>query len=467
MGAISRCARLPSDLSNLRRIGIEIKRVKRKLKEIFESADHLKIDLDNSSVILVEECLQDYSLAHQNIEGDIVMVGFQDEYKEIANKLVQGGHMLSAVSIVAMGGAGKTTLARKVYTSSIVKQYFDKVAWVTVSQKFKGVDLLKDIMKQIEEVKDESIDQMQEYEVARKIYEFLLTKRYLVVLDDVWEEDTWGQINRMVTAFPDENNGSRVLLTTRKEKVATHVEMPTHVHLLNGLDEEKSWELFSRKALPSYRRSVISDVGEFEDLGRLLAKKCDGLPLALAVLGGYLSNNISIQTWSDVLLCWPSTKKTQMMRDILARSYNDLTDYYLRSCFLYLSTFPEDHRIDISILISLWIAEGFIPQARNHEPEEIARKYVVDLAQRSLVQITGRSKAHGWIEEIRVHDILRDWCIKEARQDGFLDVIDKTSGHVFFNLFACSSFCILVVLGLPTKVYSLPIIVQNYLIFSM
>ncbi|XP_051182973.1 probable disease resistance RPP8-like protein 2 isoform X2 [Lolium perenne] len=395
--------------------------------------DHLRIDLDNTVVVsgqVEDEFPQDWGLRHQNYEDDVVVVGFMDEYKEITDKLVHEGQILSVVSIVAMGGAGKTTLARKVYTSSRVKQHFNTVAWVTVSQKFNGADLLKEIMKQIIGEKDELIDQMQEYEVGKKINGFLLERRYLVVLDDVWEEDTWDQLNRTIKAFPDTNNGSKVLLTTRKEKVANHIEMPTHVHVLKELDQEKSWELFSSKAIPTYRRSVIGDVSDLEQLGRLLARKCDGLPLALAVLGGYLSKNLNLEAWSETLSCWPSTRNTQLMHNILARSYKDMTDHYLRSCFLYLASFPEDFRIDVSVLIALWIAEDFIPQAPKHEQEETARKYVAELAQRSLLQVTRRSMAHGWIEQIGVHDILRDWCVEEARQDGFLDVIDKISGQV-------------------------------------
>ncbi|VAI94233.1 unnamed protein product [Triticum turgidum subsp. durum] len=433
MGAISRYARLPSDLATLRKIGVETRRVRRKISEIFSSAEHLKIDLDNTAEVngqVEDEFPQDFVLMHQNYEDGVVMVGFQDEYKEITDKLVYEGQMLSVVSIVAMSGAGKTTLARKVYTSPRVKQHFDTVAWVTVSQKFKSVSLLKDIMKQITGEEDEPVDQMQEYEVGKTISEFLSRKRYLLVLDDVWETDTWDKLNRTIKAFPNSNNGSRILLTTRKQKVANHIEMPTHVHDLKELDEEKSWELFSTKALPSYRRSAIGDVGEFEELGRMLAKKCDGLPLALAFLGGYLSKNFNIQAWSNILLFWPSTNSTKMMGDILARSYKDMTDHCLRSCFLYLATFPEDYTIDVSMLIELWIAEGFISHAPKHEQEETARRYVADLAQRSLVQVTRRSMAHGWIEEIRVHDILRDWCIKEARHGGFLNVIDKTSGQI-------------------------------------
>jgi hypothetical protein len=204
--------------------------------------------------------------------------------------------------------------------------------------------------------------------------------------------------------------------------------MPTHVHALNHLDEEKSLELFRSKALPSYKTSVMRDVDEFEKLGRKLASKCDGLPLALAVLGAYLSKNLNTQSWSNVLLGWPSTKNVDMMREILARSYKDLPNRHLKSCFLYLASFPEDFQIEVFVLIKLWIAEGFIPHAPKYEQEDTARMYVAELAQRSLVHVTRRCTTHGWIKEIRVHDILHVWCIEEAIQDGFLDIFHRTSG---------------------------------------
>ncbi|KAM0866207.1 hypothetical protein ACQ4PT_042777 [Festuca glaucescens] len=432
MGAISRYARLPSDLVTLHKLGSEIQHVRRKLREILVGAEFSTLIPDEGGVAH-DEFLHDF-------ENSDVMVGFEDEKEEIVDKLVDNENMLSAISIVAMGGAGKTTLAKNVYTSSRVKQHFDVVAWVTVSQTFKSINLLKDILKQVAGNTYDSVDQMQEHEVRKKIHEYLLHKRYLVVLDDVWDADTWDQLNRTVKAFPDTANGSRLLLTTRKEDVAYHVEMPTHVHTLRLLEKEKSWDLFRSKALPSYRMPAMCDMDEFEELGRKLASKCDGLPLALAVLGGYLSKNMNTQAWSDVLLGWPSTKNVDMMRDILARSYKDLPNSHLKSCFLYLAAFPEDCIIDVSVLIALWIAEGFIPHVPKHKQEETARKYVAELAQRSLVHVTSRNMAHAWIEEIRVHDILRDWCIEEARQDGFLDVIDKTSGHVSYNLFAYSVF---------------------------
>ncbi|KQK16588.1 hypothetical protein BRADI_1g29422v3, partial [Brachypodium distachyon] len=209
MGTIARYARIPSDLSTLHKVGVEIQRIRRKISEILESANHFKIvDLGNTSIenVTVNDGFpQDYVHMHQNFE-DIDMVGFQDEYREIVKLVDTHNNNLSAVSIFAMGGAGKTIVARKVYNSSRVKQHFQKIAWVTVSQKYKGIDLLKDVMKQIMEVRDESIHSMNEYQVGKGIHDFLLQKRYLVVLDDVWEPNTWEQLNRTVKAFPDENN---------------------------------------------------------------------------------------------------------------------------------------------------------------------------------------------------------------------------------------------------------------------
>ncbi|CAN6306361.1 unnamed protein product [Urochloa humidicola] len=436
VGAISRYARLPSDFITLHKVGNEIQRIRRRVREIFESAKNLELlDLGTTGLgkfQVDDESLQDRDHVLQNFE-DITVVGFENEQKEIVEKLTEKDNKLTVVSIVGMGGAGKTTLAKKICSSDKIKQHFDTIIdSVTVSEKFKGVDLLKVIMKQItgDKNKNREIDQMQEYDLGKKIQTFLAEKRYLLVLDDVWTTDTWNQINRMVKVFPDVNNGSRVMLTTRKIVAAHHIEMPTYIHKLKPLDGEKSWELFSSKALPSYKRHLLHNIDEFEELGRKLARKCNGLPLALAVLGSYLSKNLTVEAWSDIVHSWGSTENGKMLGAILARSYSDLPNHNLKSCFLYLAIFPEDCNIYVLDLIELWIAEGFLPHTSKHKQEQIARKYVTELAQRSLVQVVGKSKAHGWSTVVRIHDILREWCIEEARYAGFVDAIDTNAGHV-------------------------------------
>jgi hypothetical protein len=150
-----------------------------------------------------------------------------------------------------------------------------------VSQKFKAIDLLKDILRPITEASD---DEIKESEVGKKIHDFLSQKSYLVVFDDVWETNTWEQVNTPVKVFPDtdKNNGSKVLLTTRKKDIAHHIQMPTYVHDLKLLNEEKSWDIFSSKALPSYKMSTIRNLDEFEKLGRKLATcPCDSWWLSI------------------------------------------------------------------------------------------------------------------------------------------------------------------------------------------
>ncbi|KAF7087130.1 hypothetical protein CFC21_090349 [Triticum aestivum] len=175
MGAIARYARLPSDLNTLHKVGVEIQRIRRKLDEIFQSIERLNIDLDSH---VMDDSVEDCGLMHQHFKDDVTMVGFEDEYKEIVDKLVEGENMLSVVSIVAMGGAGKTTLAAKVYTASQVKQHFEQLVWVIVSQKFKVIDLLKEILKQIssDEGQSRKFDDMNEYEVGKKIHDILIQK---------------------------------------------------------------------------------------------------------------------------------------------------------------------------------------------------------------------------------------------------------------------------------------------------
>lgn len=117
-------------------------------------------------------------------------------------------------------------------------------------------------------------------------------------------------------------------------------------------------------------------------------KKCKGLPLALIVVGGILiTKGRNYHAWERVLrtMDWHSEGRECM--DVLAMSYGDMP-YYLKACFLYLASFPEDYQISARRLIRMWVAEGFIPQEGRKTMEEIAEDYLYELFQRLCFIIT-------------------------------------------------------------------------------
>ncbi|XP_038977102.1 putative disease resistance RPP13-like protein 3 [Phoenix dactylifera] len=263
----------------------------------------------------------------------------------------------------------------------------------------------------------EELEQMGEEEVREQLRNFLRDKRHLVVMDDVWSVDVWRQMHHI---FSNGNNGSRILLTTRKIEVARHAEPWIPPHELQLLNDAQSLELFRRKAFPP-NQDVPTGL---EALAQKLAKRCGGLPLALVVLGGLLSRkDRSYDTWLRVArsMKWESSGDGQECLRILGLSYDDLP-YPLKPCFLYIAAFPEDSTISASKLVRLWIAEGLIPQEQTQTMEDTARDWLDELVQRCMIQVVERSMAHGRVESIRIHDMLRDFGLSEARKDGFLHI---------------------------------------------
>ncbi|KAL6865119.1 hypothetical protein ACP4OV_016270 [Aristida adscensionis] len=433
IGCISRYDCLPRDLVTLHRVGVDICRVRRKIQEIASSACTLGIlNLGENTVTRPCYALQNVMLESVLDEGDDI-VGFKDDIEQIEGKLTNMDvkHLL-VISIVATGGAGKTTLARKVYDSVAAKGHFNAFAFTSISQNFDVLCILKDIAKQAMGIEREGkrfnkmgiLDELEKMgleEIAQTLHDFLKEKRYLIALDDVWTMDTWDVMKK---AFPDTENGSRVLLTTRNLQAANQADKMTYVHHLRHLNEDESWQLFCKKAFPSYEPIDMAHRLELENLGKNLVKKCYGLPLALVVLGAYLSKNLHFDMWIKMGSCldWEITDRWEIMQRIIARSYDDMVDHHLKSCFLYTACLPEDNIIADYALIESWISEGFVPQNTRYTLEETARNYLEQLAQRSMVQVINKSNAHGWIHAIKVHDILQDWAVRKSQKEGFFIV---------------------------------------------
>ncbi|KAL0348644.1 UNVERIFIED_CONTAM: Late blight resistance protein R1-A [Sesamum angustifolium] len=255
------------------------------------------------------------------------------------------------------------------------------------------------------------------------LYQSLTGKRYLVVLDDMWSTKAWDDVKMF---FPDNNNRSRIMLTTRVLDVANYVGSLSQYHQMHLLDKFESWNLLQQKVF-----GEDNCPPEFEKIGRSIASDCGGLPLAIHVIGGLLSEAKRRKDfWGHVAndISSAIAEKDETFYNILALSYNYLP-YHLKPCFLYMGTFPEDHEILASKLIRIWVAEGFLKSNGDKSLEEIAEENLKVLVDRNLLMVRER-KSNGKAKNYSIHDLLRDLCVKKAAQDKFLHVKNRQVHNV-------------------------------------
>ncbi|CAA2969316.1 late blight resistance homolog R1A-3 isoform X1 [Olea europaea subsp. europaea] len=344
--------------------------------------------------------------------GKSAMVGFRDDLNQIVDQLTGHPPSRKVIPIIGMGGIGKTTLARNVYNDPRIKEHFHIRAWASISQENREREVLLSLLNSMEQLSVEILQEEDTGKLKERLYKSLNGRSYLVVMDDIWTTKAWDSLSKI---FPNDRNGSRIILTTR---LLSAVDSHGSPHHMQFLDETNSWILLRRKVF-----GEDSCPRELEEAGKEIAKNCKGLPLSLVVIGGHLSKaNRTKDHWDYVAENVKSvvTSADANCSEILSLSYEYLP-HYLKACFIYVGVFPEDDRIHVSKLIKLWVAEGFLKPVKGKTLEEVAEEYLGDLISRNLILISQRSSS-GKIKTCSIHDMLRDLCIRKAQEEKFFHV---------------------------------------------
>ena len=247
-------------------------------------------------------------------------------------------------------------------------------------------------------------DRVEDEEVIlNKLREVLRAKTYLLVLDDVWNEDVliWEAfINNMKGVSSTLGNG--IIITTRSKKVASTVN-PFYNYPVNGLSHEECWSIIKTKAFDG-NAEVPSG---FETIGIEIAKRCHGLPLAANVVGGVLCRCKSVQDWRSIKENWLSDGEGgESILTILKLSYDHLSSPSLKKCFAYCSIFPKGKVIVKEELIELWMAEGFLQPIGRDDMESVGNMFFNVLLQNSLLQ-AAEADFYGR-ECCMMHDLVHD-----------------------------------------------------------
>ncbi|KAK6946360.1 Rx, N-terminal [Dillenia turbinata] len=373
------------------------------------------------------------SCAHEEEEH---VVGLDDDIDKLVRELNNKEAEARVVSIVGIGGSGKTTLAKSLYNHILVKKHFDCRFWVFISQQWDNRNVLKKILIQTSSPTKEErelIDKMETEELEEKLRRFLEERLYLLVLDDIWETKAWDELSH---AFPRGKVGSKLILTTRNHYVPRQADPHCIVHKPRSLTDEEAWELLSKKTKIK-EESTSQEVTELCKLGKEMVKRCGGLPLAVVVLGGLLATRRSLQEWIKLhqnigLQLRTAGKDGAQVQgkilSVLELSYDDLP-YRLKPCFLYLGLFPEDADIRAKQVIRMWIAEGFILSSeidREHTVEAAGEEWLEELIERNMIHVGARD-TDGRVKTCRMHDLIRDLCLEKAREENFLEILSPSS----------------------------------------
>nr|CAN80410.1 hypothetical protein VITISV_018933 [Vitis vinifera] len=308
-----------------------------------------------------------------------------------------------SIGLYGIGGAGKTTLLRKINNEYFgTRNDFDVVIWIVVSKPI-NIGNIQDVILNKLPTPEHKWKNRSKEEKAAEICKLLKAKNFVILLDDMWE-----RLDLFEVGIPHlgDQTKSKVVLTTRSERVCDEMEVRKRMRV-KCLTPDEAFSLFRYKV----GENILNSHPEIKRLAKIVVEECKGLPLALIVIGRSMASRKTPREWEQaiqVLKSYPAefSGMGDQVFPILKFNYDHLDNDTIKSCFLYCSTFPEDHEILNESLIDLWIGEGFlnkfddIHKAHNQGDEIIRSLKLACLLEGDVSEDT-----------CKMHDVIRDMAL--------------------------------------------------------
>ncbi|XP_048419853.1 probable disease resistance protein RF9 [Pyrus x bretschneideri] len=364
----------------------------------------------NHNIDLFLKCIRAYDIEVREEPNSVV--GLEEDIEAVVSQLTTNDENPSVISIVGIGGIGKTTLAKKIYDHGVVVDHFPCRAWVSLPQKSDNGALLEDVAKQVLRSLQLLEEENRNGSWIQKAHDVLKDKRYLLVLDNISTEE---EFNTLETGFPVTSTGRKILLTTRDNKVASGADISPHKLRLRT--KEESWQLFTQMV-------------HFPPTEALLAKdifgKCGGLPQAIFHVGYLmLGKDASMAEETKMVLTDIKQNDTPLLATFTTRSIN--LPPHLKKCLSYLELFPNDFEIPARRLTALWIAEGLVEDCKTEETDEdVADKYLSELIHLDMIQVVKR-KHNGEVKTCSLPYALQKDPLPDGSPERLIDHYSKNN----------------------------------------
>uniref|UniRef100_A0A0E0MH26 Uncharacterized protein n=1 Tax=Oryza punctata TaxID=4537 RepID=A0A0E0MH26_ORYPU len=366
--------------------------------------------------------------------GTIEPVGMEDAMNDLQRWFMaskqnrQQQSQISYLAIVGSGGLGKTTLAMSFYRK--FGDEFDSRALMLASQKFHLPTVLRSLVSQFHEkqvgASQDALHGIEEWGVEalkKKLAYQLQGKRYHILIDDIWSVSAWESIR---DSLPKNDKGSCVIVTTRFNSVAEACRRQNgHVHKLKQLDPENSSKLF----LQIIYANDLFPIQTVND--EIVVKMCGGLPLAIVLVSGLIASELKSKigkTLDQQLIEVEKALSAELGNNLTTEVVQIINHCYknlppdLKTCLLYLSTFPKGRNISRKRLIRRWIAEGFVTEKHGQTAEEVAEDNFNELIGRNLIRPINNS-SNGKVKSCQIHDMVLEYIISKSGDENFITVI--------------------------------------------